>query len=251
MRPRGGGKRGRGPVCCFPIAPPPWPSSPPSAAAGRLWLAARCLRCAPVSAYPPLLRRPAARACSRAAFRAWPCPMRASCANDLMASTPIFLRTATGSARVSKLVWISGLGTMPRLPPPFTMATLAAFRAICAQSKSCRSSAVFMTAGSAWLVIPTNRASVCSFSLNTRSSTPPLASICARSSGVVSAWICNRSRRSTCKALRLSSTRRWDCAPSRLLSLPARKIPSRRPLRAIPTRRSARRSFPYSPAVSM
>jgi hypothetical protein len=48
------------------------------------------------------------------------------------------LTDCNGSGVVSKLVVISGFGTIPRLPPPFTMAALAAFSAIWAQSQSWR-----------------------------------------------------------------------------------------------------------------
>ena len=59
---------------------------------------------------------------------------------DFMSNTPSFLASAAGSAFSSKA------------------AARAGFKAICTQSRSCRSMAMAMTAPSVWLVIPMNRA---------------------------------------------------------------------------------------------
>ena len=67
--------------------------------------------------------------------------------------------------------------------PPGTsaMRASAAFRAICVQSKSCRSSAAFSAAGSAWQVIPMARAIFWSRASYRAFRTPSGASIAARS----------------------------------------------------------------------
>src|ERR1039458_10604048 len=68
---------------------------------------------------------------------AW--PTSTSAAKIFMAVTPIFLRTATGRATVSKLG-----------RAPFSWLRMAALSAIWVQSNSWRSSAVLRTSGKAW-----------------------------------------------------------------------------------------------------
>ena len=125
---------------------------------------------------------------------------------------------------------------MPRLPP--RMPARAAFSAIWVQSKSCRSSAVFSTTGSVWLVMPMKRVTFWSRSFSSTFSTPSGASMSARSCSSVRLCTWMRSRWSVCRRFRLPSMMRCASSPLRFLILVARKMPLRRVFITLPTRSS-------------